>query len=556
VFESETTIDAYMASLYDALPWEDFNYFGYLGQLSNHTDESISSLEGQRNRRGILDGTETGWWGYAAVRNVNDFIERIPTANIGDALKATLTGEAKFIRAFYYFSMVKRYGGVPIITNVQDFTGNNITELQVPRNTELEVYDFIASDLDEAAILLGESSAKGRVTKYVALSLKSRIMLYAASSAKYGRVLLNGIVGIPATEAPRLWTAAFEAAKAVISSGKYSLYEKNPDKITNYQQLFLDEDNPEAILAKYFSYPDKGHSYDVWALPFAVRSPEGYGSAINPTLEFVEHFENLDGSLTPLDIGTPTNPVFYKNPMDLYVDKDPRLLASVIVPFSDWRGNTIDVQAGIYDLGVKYEAGDYSALFNVSTHKPDPSGTLHIVGRNGLGGSEKTQTGFYVRKYLNSNVDQGLAKINALTQPWLGIRYAEVLLNYAEAAIELGNASEAANKLNLVRSRAGISKLADNEVSIDRVRHERLVELAFESHTWWDYRRWHIADVMFNNTWMTALKPYYDVQKDAYRFERERTGVYPKTFDVRVYQERIDPAEMAKNPMLIQNPNY
>ena len=555
VFQNESAINAYMASLYNALPWEDFDYFGYTGSLANNTDEAISTIEGQRNSIG--DGTWTQWWGYSSVRNVNDFIERLSKSNINENLKTTLIGEAKFIRAYYYFSMVKRYGGIPIIKIVQNYTGDNISELQVPRNNEMEVYDFIAADLDEAATLLPESNVKGRVTKYGALSLKSRAMLYAASSAKYGTVLLNGIVGIPASEANRYWQAAFDAAEAVITSGKYELYQKNSNKEANFQQLFLDEDNPEAILAKYFSYPNKAHSYDVWALPFGVRSPEGYGSAINPTLEFVEQFEYIDGSPGTLNIGTPSNPVFYTNATDLFLNKDPRLQASVIVPFSDWRGTTIDVQAGIYDQGVKWEAGSYDALYNVNTHQPENlNGTLHIVGLNGLGGSEKTQTGFYVRKYLNSNLDQSLAKINGLTQPWLGLRYAEVLLNYAEAAVEIGNIPEAKDKINMIRSRAGIVTLDDADISIEKVRHERLVELAFESHRWWDYRRWHVSDMLFNNTWPTALKPYYDVQQKAYRFEKGRAGVYPKTFDVKVYLERIDPAELAKNPNLVQNPNY
>jgi len=556
VFSNESAITAYMVSLYNAIPWEDFDYFGYTGQLCNHTDEAISSVEGQRNRTGILNGTETQWWGYSNVRNVNDFIEKITNSVISEEVKNKLLGEALFLRAYYYFSMVKRYGGIPIIKNVQNFTGDNLTELHVPRDKEMDVYDFIASDLDEATRLLPESNIKGRVSKFGALAFKSRVMLYAGSSAKYGMVQIDGIVGIPASEATRYWQAAYDAADAVITSGKYSLYQKNPNKEDNFQQLFLDEDNPEAILTKYFSYPSKGHGFDVWALPFGVRSPQGYGSAINPTLELVEQFEYIDGTPGTLKIGTPSEPVFYEHPTDLFANKDPRLLATVIVPFSDWRGTTIDVQAGIYDQGIKTEAGDFSALYNIVTHQPDPNGTLHIVGINGFGGSEKTQTGFYVRKSLNSNIEQGLAKTTSMTQPWMGLRYAEVLLNYAEAAVELGKITDAKDKVNLVRSRAGIVSLDDSDINIEKVRHERLVELAFESHRWWDYRRWHVSDVLFNNTWVTALKPYYDVQADAYRFEKVITGYWAKTFDVKVYLERIDPAELAKNPNLVQNPLY
>lgn len=557
IFAGEPGINAYLASMYNAVPWEDFDTYAFQFALSNNTDEAVSSLEGARSTLSEGQFPDELWWRYDHIRNVNDFLEKIPESPINESLKATLVGEAKFLRAMYYFAMVKRYGGVPIVKEVQTFTGDNLEELQIPRNKEVEVYDFIATDLDEAAAALPTTNVKGRATKYAALALKSRAMLYAASSAKYSTVMLDGIVGIPASEANRFWQASMDAANAIIMSSAYSLYEKNADKVLNYQQLFIDEDNPEAIFSKYYVYPAKGHGYDVWALPFGIRSPEGYGSGINPTLQLVEQFENIDGTSGPLDIGTPGSPVYYDHPLDLFANKDPRLLATVIVPFSTFRGTTIDVQAGLYDLGNKYEAGNYDALYNVNTHQPDNvNGTLHIVGLNGLGGSEKTQTGFYVRKYLNFNLDQALAKTGQITTPWIVFRYAEVLLNYAEAAVELGNIPEAKDKVNLVRARGGIALLDDADVTVDRVRHERLVELAFENHRWWDYRRWRIADDVLNNTWPMGLKPYYDVTQDAYRFEKSNVGPYTKTFTPNLYLKAVPAAELAKNPKLVQNPNY
>lgn len=136
------------------------------------------------------------------------------------------------------------------------------------------------------------------------------------------------------------------------------------------------------------------------------------------------------------------------------------------------------------------------------------------------------------------------------------MRYAGVLLNYAEAAIELGKVSDAKWAVNEVRGRAGIRPLNDAEVTRDRIRHERLVELAFENRRWWDYRRWHLSDKLFNNTRFHALKPYYDVQADAFRFQKGIAGRWAKTFDVKVYHERIPTDEMAKDPNLIQNPGY
>lgn len=526
VLQSESAINAYMASLYAALPMEDHLFFagGNGNRLANNTDEAISCFTDERN--GIGNGTWTQWWGYDHVRNVNDLIEKLPGAALNEEKKQRLLGEAYFIRAYYYFAMVKRYGGIPVIKNVQYFTGDNMAELQVSRNTEAEVYDFIASDLDSAALLLDAENVSGRVTRYASLALKSRAMLYAASSASYGSVQLNGITGIPASRAGDYWEAAYDAAKEVISSGVYSLYNEISDnKAQNFQELFLDEENnPEVILARYYSYPDKTHGYDNWVLPFGIRGPDGYSSRMCPTLEMVEQFEYVDGSSGELKIKDAAgNPVYYEHPTDLFKDKDPRCLATVIVPFSEFQGSVIDVQAGIYDQGVKYEAGDYSALYNPETHQPDnENGTLHIVGLSGLGGSEKTQTGFYTRKYLDADLPRSRATYAGSDLQWIDLRYGEVVLNYAEAASALGRTEDAGWALNEIRGRAGIKLLESHEVTLEKVRHERLVELAFENHRWWDYRRWRIADNKLNNTRFTALKPYYDLDAGAYRFE---TGI-------------------------------
>jgi len=292
----------------------------------------------------------------------------------------------------------------------------------------------------------------------------------------------------------------------------------------------------------------------------AIRGPSGFGSNMAPTLDLVEQFEYIDGTSGPLPMGTPSAPIYYTNPLDIYKNRDPRLLASVTVPFSKWRGNLIDVQAGIYDLGVKIESTSFSTLYNPTTHKIDPvNGTLHVVGSNGFAGTnvECTQTGFYVRKYMDDKLDQSLAKTGGSSQPYIEMRYAEILLNYAEAAAELGNIPEAKAKLNMVRNRAGIAALNDVDVTIDRIRHERFVELAFENHRYWDVRRWRIADKIWNNLSGQALRPYWDIQANAYRFERAPANTtFVKTFYPYLYYEMINTTEMSKNPNLVQNPGY
>lgn len=556
VFGNEAAMKAYMGSLYNVMQMEDFDFQG-ASYLGNCTNESLTNFNTQIENIG--DGSNTPWWGYSNVRNVNDLIAKLPDAKIGEITKTNMMGEAKFIRAFYYFTMVKCYGGIPIITEVQSYTGDNLAELQVPRNNEQEVYDFLAAELDEAVTLLPKTNEPGRATKYAALALKSRAMLYAASIAKYGSIQLDGILGIPASQANKYWQAALDAANDIIVSGDHSLYQKYSDKAVNYQQLFVDTKgtNPEGIFTRYYLYPDKTHSWDSRMLPYGIRGPSGYSSYQCPTLQSIEEFEYINGSQGTLNIGTPSNPIFYSKAPDLFLGKDPRLFGSVIVPFSSFKGSVIDIQDGLYDLGVKVESGDYKSLYNPDTHEIDnENGTLHIVGLSGTFGSEVSQTGFTLKKYLNPDLTQGLSVNLGSSQAWLVFRYAEVLLNYAEAAVELGMIPEAKAKINMIRSRAGIVELDDADITIDKVRHERNVELAWENHRWWDFRRWRISNLILTNWWPEKLRVYYDIQQNAYRFERSNCGKFPKTFDPKVFYERIDPAELTKNPNLIQNSGY
>lgn len=559
-FADESTVTAYLASMYNQMPMEDPSFYGLFQPQPTFTDEALNVLE--RQQATIGTGTSFSWWGYTQVRNVNDFIARIPYGTVNETLKKTMWGEAMFIRAYDYFQMVKRYGGVPIIRRPQTFTGDNLAELQVPRNTEKDVYDFVISDLDSAALLLPVTNIKGRVNKYTAIAFKSRVMLFAASIAKYGSVQLNGIIGIPSANANTYWQGAMNAANQVISSGKYSLYNTNPNKSDNFAAMFLLADNPESLLSRFYYYPDKTHSWDAYYLPVAIRGPSGFGSNMAPTLDLVEQFEYIDGTSGTLPMGTPAAPVYYTDPLAIYANRDPRLRACVTVPFSSWRSNLIDVQAGIYDALAtpsKYiESMSYATLYNPATHKVDNvNGTMHVVGSNGFLSGECTQTGFYVRKYMDPMLDKSLAKTGGSSQPYIEMRYAEVLLNYAEAAAELGNVAEAKAKTNLVRARAGIAPLDDAATTINRIRHERMVEFAFENHRYWDARRWRIADQIWNNLSGNAIRPYWDIQANAYRFERKNANnQFVKTFPVSLYYEKINTTQMSQNPKLVQNPGY
>lgn len=549
VFSNESAVTAYFASLYDALPIEDFNFHPYGGPqywMQDLSDDAMNCLND--DRMDIGSGISLGWWSYGPVRNVNAFIAKIPGTEFPAEKKNQWLGEAKFIRAYYYFGMVKRYGGVPLVTTVQNYTGSNLDELKVPRNTEKEVYDFIAQELDEAISLLDETSDGTRANKYAAYALKSRAMLYVASEATYGTVQLNGLLGIPSANAASYWQAAYDAANAIIASGKYSLYNKDPDKSSNYTNAFLDISSPENIFVKRYQYPDKTHSYDLWILPHHGVGPSiGYGSRINPSLELVECYEYIDGTDGKLKYNDAAgNPIIYNNPSDIFLNKDPRLEGSILLPFGDWKGYKMDVRAGIIDNGNTITSGDYNTLYQ----------NMHVIGLNGIGGSgEVSQTGFYVRKYLQPAYDKATVVNGSSYQQYIDFRYAEVLLNYAEAAIELGKTADATTAINLIRDRAGIKQLTEAQVTRDKVRHERQIELALEPHRFWDIRRWRLADKLLNNTKLTAILPYQVLPGNRYLFKTKQVG-NPKTFTPNMYYERIDPGEISKDPQLIQNPGY
>lgn len=554
VFSNESAITAYLASLYNDLPIEDFNFHPYNGFNSNSqnyepnlSDESINCLND--DRQDIGGGVSLGWWGYGSVRNVNQFIAEIPSANFASTEKNQWLGEAYFIRAYYYFGMVKRYGGIPIIKTVQTYTGSNLPDLQVARNTEKEVYDFIASDLDQAISLLPATSDGGRANKYAAFALKSRAMLYAASEAEYGSVQLNGLTGIPATNAGNYWQLAYNAADSVMVSGNYTLYNSGPDKSSNYTSLFLDVTSKENIFVKQFQYPDKAHSYDLWILPHggAIGPSIGYGSRMNPTLELVNSYENIDGSNSTLQfLDGSGKPIVYTNPLDIFAKKDPRCAATMMLPQSLWKGITLDVRAGIIANGQLMTSGNYNDLYN----------NMHIIGQWGIGGGgELSQTGFYVRKYLQPAYSNTLVVNNSSYQQFIDFRYGEILLNFAEAAIELGKITDAMTAVNQIRSRAGIPALTGTQVTRDRIRHERQIELALEPHRYWDIRRWHIADQLLNNTQFSAILPYEVLPGGGYQFSSKKVG-YPKTFTTNMYYERIDPGQISTNPKLVQNPGY
>ena len=563
IFNSESGITSYMTTLYYDLPIEDFRYTqqGFnvsgkgQGRLPNVSGEAMCSSSDDISTIG--DGTWWGCWDYGKIRRVNYFLKNFPAykSNFQNTVLADAwMGEAHFIRAYCYFAMVKRYGGVPILREPQEYVGD-IESLKVPRDTEKACYDFIAEDLDEPFRLLPDNEeilGKGRATKYAALALKSRGLLYAGSIAGYGTVDLNGLVGIDKALANDYFELAYKAVKELEKSKKFSLYRKNSDKEKNFAELFLAEDSPENIFCKYFQRNVNAHGWDVYFVPYQYRG-NGFSSNMNPTLEFVEMFEHKDG--TPANFAERAKDTYFDDPSELFQNMDARFGGSIIYPNAIFKGEPCSIQKGliIEDGSKKENATNYEE----AVYTANDGQVYHIVGKSGSGNYSGNMTGFFMRKYLNENMPQSEVIENYSEQHWIEFRYAEALLNGAEAAVEMGqHLDDALLWINDIRSRADIKQLSLSDLTVDKVRHERRIELAFENHTYWDLRRWRIADKEIETKQYTGLCPYFDINKQKYIFEEVAANKYYYTFDVKMYYERIPDGEIAKNEKLKQNPYY
>ena len=301
-----------------------------------------------------------GTWDYGYVRDMNLFMERLDASTkIDEGDKALFMAEGRFLRASYYFTLVKRMGGVPLILEslTYDYSGD-ATYLQFPRETEAGIYDFVISEAEAIKDLLPKDALlKSRATKGAALAMEARAALYAGSIANYGATtpqvsLPGGEVGIPAGRASEYYTTALAAAQQIISgdAGVYALYNKKPnDPADNFASLFYDKGgNPEAIFVEDFKLQSgKVQGFTISNQP-RFNAEEEQGGRINPSLNLVQEFETLDGQYKPLpNRDAAGNLVYYPTADSIFKGRDGRLEGTVIVPGSSFKGNVVDIFAGL-----------------------------------------------------------------------------------------------------------------------------------------------------------------------------------------------------------------
>jgi hypothetical protein len=436
------------------------------------------------------------WSGdYGFIRDCNAFFEKIAGVKGDDNMKKRMMGEMKFIRAWCYFNLAARYGGVPLITKVYSLSD---TDFKANRNTYEECMAFVVKEMDEALSMLPDSySGKdlGRVTKGAALALKSRALLYAASK-------LNN----PAASRDK-WQKAADAAKAVIDLNTYGLYQGS-----DYKKLFLEKFNSEIILSYGMNGTDWESYLDV------MIAPNGYHgwSVYAPSQNLVDDFEMNNGKMIG-EIGSGYDPV---NP---YVNRDPRFNATIIYNGTQFKGRSAEYFKGGLD----------------SPQSPVENWNASLTGYNW-------------RKYADESHDMDAS---GSEQNWIVFRLAEIYLNYAEAQYELGNEPVARQYLNLVRSRTSVNMPAVNAVGIaliETIRHEREIELCFEGHRFYDVRRWKIA-AQTENKPIRAVNITKNLNGSlSYSY----FNLQERKFLEAHYLFPIPKYEIQKNNQLVQNPGY
>lgn len=505
----KTEKDAEMAvsNLYNVLPTWD-------------TDEAINSDDAVHGikwaagnqSKGVYDPSDYGWSGeYGYIRQANLILEKIQEMDLSEDAYKKLEGQARFFRAYTYFTLIRSFGAVPYIDKPLELTDvENIT-----RTPKDEVYAKVMEDFDIAIANLPvqwDEANSGRITKGAAMAMKARAALYYNN-----------------------WETAMTEAKNVMDLGQYELYDK--DNTGRYKELFWEvaDGCDEFILSVQFNAPTRTHYLIGWEC-FPTL---GWGG-LNPTQSLVDAFEDINGApiTSEASVYDPTNP---------FANRDPRLEVNVLHD-----GETM--------YGVTIKVAPLSSSGNTG------------IGQHG----DATATGYYQQKWLDPSIDPQSTGWD-MGKDWVVIRYAEVLLTYAEAKNELSPLDPSAfDAVNQVRRRVGMPDLQNTDPTKPticgtqddlrkRIWNEWRVEFALEGgKRQWDIRRWGIAkDVLnapFEGLRYTLVDdpnaPKGDNGKKCILYVGEPLKLAGSHYEDHNYLLPIPQTEIDLNPKLEQNPGY
>lgn len=520
VFNDFARSKAFVSGIYNFLP-TDFNSIdGAIRSAASDDAEHVNDISDiQKFNDGSWSAVQQldNVWGtmYSGVRAANVYLKESEGQTFED-LQYTNTYanlikqynnypfEVRFLRAYFYFELVKRYKRVPLITTV--LTPEEATN--VKQASFQEVVDFIVKECDEVAAVLPLDytafavNETGRATKGAALALKSRILLYVASP-------LHNV-----NDDVALWQKAAAAAKAVIDLNKYSLASSYSTVVNNLST----SPGPELIFERRENTPSNG--FETRNFPIGYQ---GGKTGTCPTQNLVDAYEMTNG----LPISDPASKY---NPSLPYSLRDARLRQTIILNGSLWKSVAVESFYG---------------------------------GKNGLPISNATKTGYYLKKYVveSINLDPKLGNVTTREHTWALFRYGEILLNYAEAMNEAYGPATAGpapltltaiNAVNLVRKRAGMPNFPvgmSKDAFRTKLRNERRVELAFEDHRFWDIRRWKIGKE-------TEQIFKMDITKNGSVFTYENKLLEVRPFEERMYIYPIPQSEIFKNTNLEQNTGW
>lgn len=590
VFSDINVVDAYLNKTYDRMGGntdagilgarEDLLVSGTDQTLCIHRPANYVMIKGTMSPDNLGFFVNDGLGGYtrwnnlyANIQNVNkilDGINDVPLKEGQEAMKTRMIGESYFIRAYDYTSLLMLYGGA-ILQDKAFILGEDY--LTIKRSSIKETLDFILKDIQSAIDNLPASMEQGRATRAAAAALKSRVLLFCASKLTNGGYeASNTLVSFPAGSQNGLMQQARDAAKDVIDGkyGNFSLVGSTSDPV-----LPLSAADVQKYADTYFGiFNQKAgwNSETIWGIQFPLTGgnvnnanlwygPNGYHNwgNNNPTEQWVRTYEMADGTKFQWDKYDPGNMEVRKataaelaaDPLrNPYNGREPRFYASVLYDGAPWQQRPSDA-AGL-EPENKVQTGYY--LKNEGDATAYKSG---LDTRQGLIEAwNGTKVGYYIRKLCDpATAGQYFRNTNT----WVEFRYAEILMNYAEACIELGGADlqKGVDAMNMVRNRAGLPDrvAADQATAREYVRHERSIEFFAEGHRFYDIRRWMIANQVIENVYGTRVE-HYDNGSTMWKWNKADKADERTFTDNKFYWVPLSRDEMNKAPQLQQNPGY
>lgn len=504
-WQDPTLVEYYVNDLYYEIPVDE----SLLAE--NRSDNSVSAQRDKFRSSNFMfnynlitssDPGEDIWSEYyEKIRKCNRFFEKIGEANVENYIKKELSGQVHFLRALFYFDLVKTYGGVVLLDKVLTLED----DWNLPRSTEAECYNFILNDLQQAINLLPptwSSTDKGRATKGAAFALRSRVNLYNKN-----------------------YKGCIEDCDSIHDLNLYELVDgTTPEK---YRSIWwtTNKDNKEIIFDVQYKSPDVYNNMMVVNMVCYLNekySDRGWGG-LGPTQEIVDEFEMADGTPAIQYSDASENEIFDINECGIYKGREPRFYANIV-----FHGSEIFFNADKGPVKVDHYLYD----------TPDKG--------------DASLTGYNIWKWIdydNYNYPYEGSSSPDFSTNWIMFRYAEIYLNEAEAKLETGDIDGALAAIKVIRNRVGLPELTERnpERLRELIRKERRIELAYENQRYYDVRRWKIGDK--TQTTLHGVEFISPTQFKVVVTDR-------RVWNDRLYLTPIPYDEILKQNALVQNPNY